>query len=97
PLIPPPGLDRAASIAASGRYIPEFFSLPAAIGNSAKQQTYNTPSVATLFLLADQVEWLLGRGALGWATDRTADSSARLYTWAEKAPYATPFVTDPAQ
>ena len=96
-LMSPAALDRAASIAAGGRYIPEFFSLPAAIGNSAKQQTYNTPSVATLFLLADQVEWLLRQGGLGWATDRTADSSARLYTWAEKAPYATPFVTDPAQ
>jgi phosphoserine aminotransferase len=96
-LMSPAALDRAASVAASGRYIPEFFSLPVAIGNSAKQQSYNTPSVATLFLLADQVEWLLAQGGLGWATDRTADSSARLYTWAEKAPYATPFVTDPAQ
>jgi phosphoserine aminotransferase len=96
-LMSPAALDRAAEIAASGRYIPEFFSLPVAIDNSAKQQTYNTPSVATLFLLADQVEWLLSQGGLGWATDRTADSSSRLYTWAEKAPYAAPFVTDPAQ
>jgi phosphoserine aminotransferase len=96
-LMSPAALDRAAEIEASGRYIPEFFSLPVAIGNSAKQQTYNTPSVATLFLLADQVGWLLSQGGLGWATDRTADSSSRLYTWAEKAPYATPFVTDPAQ
>jgi len=53
--------------------------------------------VATLLLLADQVEWMLGLGGLGWAVERTADSSSRLYTWAEKAPYATPFVTDPAQ
>ena len=95
-LMSPAALDRAASIAASGRYIPEFFSLPVAIDNSAKQQTYNTPSVATLFLLADQVEWLLSQGGLDWATDRAADSSARLYTWAEKAPYAAPFVTNPA-
>ena len=96
-LMSPAALDRAAEIAASGRYIPEFFSLPVAIDNSAKQQTYNTPSVATLLLLVEQVDWLLSQGGLGWAVGRTADSSARLYTWAEKAPYATPFVTDPAQ
>ena len=96
-LMSPAALDRAAGIAASGRYIPEFFSLPIAIDNSAKQQTYNTPAVATLLLLADQVEWLLGQGGLAWATERTADSSARLYTWAEKAAYASPFVPDPAQ
>jgi phosphoserine aminotransferase len=96
-LMSPAALDRAATVAASGRYIPEFFSLPVAIDNSAKQQTYNTPAVATLLLLAEQVGWLLGQGGLSWATDRTADSSSRLYTWAEKAPYATPFVADPAQ
>jgi phosphoserine aminotransferase len=96
-LMSPAALERAAQIAGSGRYIPEFFSLPVAIDNSAKQQTYNTPAVATLFLLADQVEWLLSQGGLAWATARTADSAARLYTWAEKAPYATPFVADPAQ
>jgi phosphoserine aminotransferase len=96
-LMSPAALDRAARIASSGRYIPEFFSLPVAIDNSAKQQTYNTPSVATLLLLADQVEWMLGQGGLDWAVERTADSSSRLYNWAEKSPYATPFVTDPAQ
>jgi phosphoserine aminotransferase len=96
-LMSPAALDRAAEIAASGRYIPEFFSLPVAIDNSAKQQTYNTPSVATLLLLVEQVDWLLGQGGLSWAVARTADSSSRLYTWAEKAPYATPFVADPAQ
>jgi len=96
-LMSPAALDRAAEIAASGRYIPEFFSLPVAIDNSAKQQTYNTPSVATLLLLAGQLDWLNGQGGLSWAVERTADSSSRLYTWAEKAPYATPFVADPAQ
>jgi phosphoserine aminotransferase len=90
-------LERAAAIAGSGRYIPEFFSLPTAIGNSRKDQTYNTPALATLLLMAEQVEWMLGNGGLAWATARTADSSSRLYTWAEKAPYATPFVADPAQ
>jgi phosphoserine aminotransferase len=90
-------LDRAGKVAASGRYIPEFFSLQVAIDNSRLQQTYNTPAVATLFLLADQVEWMLGQGGLEWATARTAQSSAVLYEWAEKAPYASPFVADPLQ
>lgn len=93
----PAALERAARIAASGRYIPEFFSLPVAIDNSAKQQTYNTPAVATLFMLAEQIEWFLSQGGMAWTTARTADSSARLYTWAEKVPYAVPFVADPAQ
>ena len=96
-LMSPAALERAAAIATSGRYIPEFFSLPTAIGNSRKDQTYNTPALATLLLMAEQVEWMLGNGGLAWATARTADSSSRLYTWADKAPYATPFVADPAQ
>jgi phosphoserine aminotransferase len=96
-LMSPAALDRAAEIAASGRYIPEFFSLPVAIDNSRLQQTYNTPAVATLFMLADQIEWMLGQGGLAWTAERTADSSARLYTWAEKVAYASPFVADPAQ
>jgi phosphoserine aminotransferase len=96
-LMSPAALERAARIAGSGRYIPEFFSLPVAIDNSAKQQTYNTPAVATLLLFAEQVEWMQGQGGLAWAVGRTADSSSRLYTWAEKSPYATPFVADPAQ
>jgi phosphoserine aminotransferase len=96
-LMSPAALDRAGKVAASGRYIPEFFSLQVAIDNSRKQQTYNTPAVATLFLLADQVDWMLGQGGLGWTTGRTAQSSAILYQWAEQSPYATPFVADPAQ
>jgi phosphoserine aminotransferase len=96
-LMSPAALERAAAIASSGRYVPEFFSLPTAIDNSRKEQTYNTPALATLLLMAEQVEWMLGNGGLAWATARTADSSSRLYTWAEKAPYATPFVADPAQ
>ena len=93
----PAALDRAGKVAAGGRYIPEFFSLQVAIDNSRKQQTYNTPAVATLFLLADQVEWMLGQGGLGWTTARTAQSSSIVYRWAGQAPYATPFVADPAQ
>jgi len=96
-LMSPAALARAERIAASGRYIPEFFSLPAAISNSRLQQTYNTPSVANLIMLADQVEWLLRQGGLDWAVARTAESSDCLYGWAEKAPYASPFVADPGQ
>ncbi|GAA5073748.1 phosphoserine transaminase [Thermocatellispora tengchongensis] len=96
-LFSPKALARVEEIAASGRYIPEFFSLPTAIDNSAKDQTYNTPAVATLFLLADQIEWMNSNGGLAWTTARSADSAQRLYTWAEKSSFATPFVADPAQ
>jgi phosphoserine aminotransferase len=96
-LMSPAALERVAQIAGSGRYIPEFFSLPVAIDNSRKEQTYNTPALATLLLAAEQVDWMLGNGGLDWTTARTADSSSRLYTWAEKAPFATPFVADPVQ
>jgi phosphoserine aminotransferase len=92
----PAALARVQEISGSGRYIPTFFDLPTAIDNSTKDQTYNTPALATLFLLADQLEWINGQGGLGWAVDRTTDSSTRLYTWAEKSEYATPFVQDPA-
>jgi phosphoserine aminotransferase len=93
----PAALERAERIAASDRHIPAFFDLPTAIDNSRKNQTYNTPAVATLFLLADQLEWINGQGGLDWAVSRTADSSSRLYGWAEKSAYATPFVADPAR
>jgi phosphoserine aminotransferase len=93
----PAALERAASVAGSGRHIPAFFDLPTAIDNSLKNQTYNTPALATLFLLKEQLEWINGQGGLDWAVGRTADSSSRLYGWAEKASYATPFVADPAQ
>ncbi len=93
----PAALERAARIAASGRHIPAFFDLPTAIDNSKKNQTYNTPALATLFLLDQQLDWINGQGGLKWAVNRTADSSSRLYGWAEKASYAAPFVADPAQ
>lgn len=93
----PAALERAAEIPASGRYVPTFFDLPTAIDNSGKDQTYNTPAVATLFLMAEQLDWLNGNGGLEFAVGRTADSSSRLYAWAEKGEYTTPFVADPAQ
>jgi phosphoserine aminotransferase len=96
-LLSPAAVERAASIAASGRYIPAFLSLQTAIDNSKLQQTYNTPAIATLIMMAEQIDWLLEQGGLRWATERTATSSGILYNWAEKSPVATPFVTDPAQ
>lgn len=86
---------RIAEIAGSGRWIPQFLSISAALENSAKDQTLNTPAVATLFLLADQVEWLCANGGLAWASARTADSSGRLYRWAEASDFASPFVARP--
>jgi phosphoserine aminotransferase len=88
-------LERVAQIKASGRWIPGFLDLSIAIDNSTKDQTYNTPAVATLFLLNDQIQWLLSLGGLSGAVARTRDSSSRLYSWAEKSPYATPFVSNP--
>jgi phosphoserine aminotransferase len=95
-LMSPAALERVAEIGASDRWVPEFLSLPTALDNSTKDQTYNTPSVATLFLLADQIEWMLGNGGLAWTTARTADSSSRLYSWAEATEYTTPYVANPA-
>ena len=94
-VVSPAALARIDEIAASGRYVPEFFDLPTAVDNSRKDQTYNTPSVATLLLFAEQIEWMLESGGLAWTTARTADSAQRLYTWAEKSSYAMPFVSDP--
>jgi phosphoserine aminotransferase len=96
-LMSPAALDRAGQIASSDRYVPEFLSLQAAIANSRQQQTYNTPALATLIMLAEQLDWMLGQGGLAWTVARTAQSSAHLYEWAERSPYATPFVTDPEQ
>lgn len=91
----PAALARVESVAASGRWVPDFLSLPIAVENSLKDQTYNTPAVGTLALMAEQVDWILGNGGLDWAVKRTADSSGRLYSWAEARSYTTPFVTDP--
>ncbi|MBT2380658.1 phosphoserine transaminase [Streptomyces sp. ISL-111] len=93
----PAALERAARIHASGRHIPEFFSLPTAIDNSLKNQTYNTPALSTLFLLNEQLKWMNTQGGLDFTTGRTAASSGHLYGWAEESKYATPFVTDPAK
>ncbi|GAA2053936.1 phosphoserine transaminase [Williamsia deligens] len=95
-LLSPAALDRVARIGATDRWVPEFLSLPTAVDNSSKDQTYNTPAVGSLLLFADQIEWMLAQGGLDWCVRRTADSSSRLYDWAEKSEFARPFVTDPA-
>ncbi len=95
-LMSPAALARVEQISASGRWVPDFFSLPTAIDNSRKNQTYNTPAIATLFLFAEQLDWMNGNGGLEFATARSADSATRLYGWAEATDYTTPFVADPA-
>jgi len=95
-LLSPAALARIDEIAASDRYIPGFLSLKDAVGNSVKDQTLNTPSVATLVLLATQLDWLLEQGGLGWTQSRTSRSAEILYSWAERSQFATPFVADTA-
>lgn len=91
-LFSPAALERVARIKASGRWIPDFLDLQTAIDNSRLNQTYNTPALATLVTLNEQIKWLITNGGLPWAAVRTADSASRLYDWAEKSPYADPFV-----
>ncbi|HEY3501202.1 MAG TPA: phosphoserine transaminase [Actinocatenispora sp.] len=95
-VLSPAALDRAAEITASGRYVPAFLDLSTAIDNSRKDQTYNTPSLATILFAAEQVDWILGNGGLSWSVARCAESAAILYDWAERTDYTTPFVADPA-
>jgi phosphoserine aminotransferase len=94
-LCSPHAIDRAEGIGAD-RPIAPMTSLQLALENSRKNQTYNTPALATLFLLADQIDWLLAQGGLAWAADRSRTSSGIIYDWAEASHYATPFVTAPA-
>jgi phosphoserine aminotransferase len=94
-IMSPAALDRAAEIAAGNRHIPAFFDLPTAIDNSRKNQTYNTPAVATLFLMAEQLDWMNARGGLAGMVERTTASSGALYGWAEKTAWTTPYVADP--
>lgn len=96
-LMSPAAIERSARVKASGRWIPDFLDLETAIDNSRKDQTYNTPALATIFLMAEQVDWFNGNGGLTWCTARTGESSGVLYDWAESSDIATPFVSDPAQ
>jgi phosphoserine aminotransferase len=102
-LASPAALERIARIDAerpsvgAARWIPEFLSLTTALENSVKDQTYNTPAVATLFMLADQIDWMLAGGGLDGMVARTTASSSHLYEWADAHQHATPFVADPAK
>jgi len=93
----PAAVERIGRLAAAtDRWIPESLALSTALDNARKDQTYNTPSVATLWLLADQIEWMLEHGGLDWCVGRTRASSDHLYSWAEQREYTSPFVADPA-
>ncbi len=97
-LLSPAAIARAEELdGTAGRWQPAFLSLPTAIENSRKNQTYNTPALATLLLLADQLEWMLAGGGLAWCVERTRASSGHLYGWAERSDFASPFVADPAK
>ena len=96
-LLSPAGLERIERIAGSGRWVPASYDLTVALDNSGKDQSYNTPSLATIFLMAEQVDWLNEQGGIDWAVARSRDSAARLYGWAERSPYASCFVADPAK
>ena len=95
-LMSPAAIARAEKIKASGRWTPAILDLNIAIENSRLDQTYNTPAVATFILLADQIKWMNENGGMPFSTGRSADSASRIYSWAERTSYTTPFVTDPA-
>lgn len=92
----PRAIERIERIARSGRWVPAFFDLATILENSRKDQTYNTPSLATIFLAVKQVEWINGNGGLEWAAQRCDRSASVMYEWAEASSYASPFVQDPA-
>jgi phosphoserine aminotransferase len=93
----PAALDRIRTIDASGRWVPASLDLTIALDNSRLNQTYNTPALATLVLLNEQLQWMLDHGGLAWCVERCRTSSSHLYEWAMASQYATPFVSDPAQ
>jgi len=93
----PAAVDRIERVQASGRWVPPSLDLGIALENSRKDQTYNTPALATLFLFLEQVEWINEHGGMAFAAGRCDESAAIIYEWAETAAYASPFVADPAQ
>jgi phosphoserine aminotransferase len=95
-LLSPAAVERIESLAASGRWVPAFLDLKIALDNSRLEQTYNTPALATILMMAEQVDWFNEQGGMAWTTARTAESAGHLYGWAEASDYATPYVTDPA-
>jgi phosphoserine aminotransferase len=95
-LMSPAAIERAFEIKATGRYIPQFLDLVTAIEQSRLEQTYNTPALATVFLAAEQVDWMNAQGGLDWAVKRSTESAAAIYGWADRSAFATPFIADPA-
>ncbi|WP_237234249.1 phosphoserine transaminase [Rothia nasisuis] len=93
----PAALERAERIGATDRWIPDSLNLVTAISNSRLNQTYNTPALATLIMLNEQIKWMNDQGGLAFAAARTADSAGRVYAWAEASEYASPFVANPAE
>jgi phosphoserine aminotransferase len=96
-LLSPAAIERVVHISSTGRFVPAFLNLEIAITNSRLQQTYNTPALATLLLLAEQVDWFLKNGGLEWAAARSDHSAEIVYSWAEGSEYAHPFVEEPAE
>ena len=96
-IMSPAAIARAEEIKASGRYIPAFLDLMTAIENSRLDQTYNTPAVATILMMNEQIKWFNTKGGLDWCVSRTKESSDAIYDWATASSYATPFVADPAK
>ncbi|HVA06664.1 MAG TPA: phosphoserine transaminase [Acidimicrobiales bacterium] len=96
-LMSPAALERVERIAASGRWIPTFLDLKTAVDNSVQDQTYNTPALATILLLAEQLDWMNSNGGLEWTASRCDRSAEILYTWAEQSDFAEPFVQNANQ
>jgi phosphoserine aminotransferase len=96
-IMSPAAITRAEEIKASGRYIPAFLDLITAIENSRLDQTYNTPAVATILMMNEQIKWFNANGGLDWCVSRTKESSDAIYDWATASSYATPFVADPTK
>jgi phosphoserine aminotransferase len=94
-LASPQALERIESIAAGERYVPPSLDLMIALENSRKDQTYNTPGLATVFLMVEQIEWMIDNGGLEWSAARCDRSADILYSWADAHELATPFVKDP--
>lgn len=95
-LMSPAALARIEAVQASGRWVPAFLDLAIAVEQSRLDQTYNTPALATIFLAAEQTEWMLANGGLAWAAKRSTESAGVIYGWAERSSLTTPFVADPA-
>jgi phosphoserine aminotransferase len=96
-IMSPKAIARAEEIKASGRYIPAFLDLVTAIENSRLDQTYNTPALATIYLMNEQINWFNSNGGLKWCASRTSESSNAIYDWAEASDFATPYVVNKAK